>query len=81
MEESLLKIIKLADELNEKQEKVFAQITYTADSRKVLEIAIRSKINYTFIEKCEIQLINNSVLKLQNIIELFKSYIGGVSNE
>ena len=43
MEGSLLKVLKLADTLNEKQSKVYAQIRYTADDRKELEISIRSK--------------------------------------
>lgn len=43
MEKILLKIFQLADLLNEKQDKVYAEIHYSADSRKKLEIAIRSK--------------------------------------
>ncbi len=31
LEEKLLKILKLADELNEKQDKVYAEINYKAD--------------------------------------------------
>ena len=46
MEKHLLKLIKLADELNEKQDKVFAEIHYSADDSKKLEICIRTKKEY-----------------------------------
>ncbi len=81
MEEHLLKVFKLADMLNEKQSKVYAEIEYTADDKKRLQISIRAKDSYRYIEKCEIQLANNPLLKWSNIIELFESYIGGVSDE
>lgn len=45
MEKHLLKLIKLADELNEKQDKVFAEIHYSGDDGKKLEICIRTKKN------------------------------------
>ena len=41
MEEKLLELFKVADTLNEKQENVFAEITYRADNSKKLEISIR----------------------------------------
>ena len=75
MEEYLLKIFKLADTLNEKQSKVYAQITYTADERKILQIAIRSKKDFSFVERCELQLYNNPLLKWRNIVNLFESYV------
>ena len=81
MEENLLKIFKLADMLNEKQSKIYAEIEYTADNKKKLQISIRAKDTYRYIEKCEVQLANNPLLKWNNIIELFESYIGGVSDE
>ena len=81
MEENLLKIFKLADMLNKKQSKVYAEIEYTADDKKKLQISIRAKDNYRYIEKYEMQLVNNPLLKWNNIIELFKSYIGGVNDE
>lgn len=81
MEGSLLKILKLADTLNEKQSKVYAQIRYTADDRKELEISIRSKEDFSYVEKCIIQLVNNPLIKWDNIIQLFESYIRGCSNE
>ena len=46
MEKHLLKLIKLADELNEKQDKVFAEIHYCGDDSKKLEICIRMKKEY-----------------------------------
>lgn len=81
MEEKLLKILKLADSLNEKQDKVFAQIEYYADDSKRLKISIRSKENFSYIGKCEIQLTNNPLMKWDNIIELFEHYVGGAVNE
>ena len=69
MEENLLKIFKLADMLNEKQSKIYAEIEYTADNKKKLQISIRAKDTYRYIEKCEIQLANNPLLKWNNIIE------------
>lgn len=75
MEEKLLKIFKLADSLNEKQDKVFAQIEYSADNNKKLEIAIRSKGDFTYKGKCEISLADNPLLKWDNVIELFDKYI------
>ena len=81
MEEDLLKIFKLADSLNSKQDKVYAQLCYTANDSKKLEIIIRSKKDFSFIERCELQLSNNPVSKLNNISKLFEIYIGGVINE
>ncbi len=81
MEEKLLKIIKLADTLNEKQNKVYAEINYTADNSKKLEISIRSKKDYSYIEKCEVQLNVFSVIEWDNVITLFETFVGGVINE
>ena len=81
MEQNLLKVFKLADMLNEKQSKVFAEIEYTADYRKRLQITIRSKETFKYIEKCDIELANNPLLNWNSIIKLFEEYIGGVSNE
>lgn len=81
MEEKLLKVFKLADSLNEKQDKLFADIEYSANDRKRLIISIRTKENYKYIERCEIELTNNPLIKWDNIIELFENYIGGTTNE
>lgn len=81
MEEKLLELFKLADYLNEKQDTLFAEIEYSANDRKKLIISIRSKDDYKYIEKCEMELANNPLLNLNNIVSLFKSYIGGVLNE
>lgn len=81
MEEKLLKILTLANLLNQKQDKVYAQITYEADENKRLEIAIKSKKDYTFIEKCEIKLSRNPLVKWDNIIKLLESYVGGANDE
>ncbi len=81
MEENLLKIFKLADTLNEKQNKVYAEIKYTADDRKRLIISIISKKDFCYLERCEIQLARNPLLKWNNIIDLFKNYVGGCNNE
>lgn len=81
MEEKLLKIFKLADSLNEKQDRIYAQIEYIADNSKKLEISIRSKKDYSFVERCEIYLDNSSLIKWDNIISIFEKYVGGVINE
>lgn len=81
MEKNLLKLLKLADELNEKQDNVYAEIHYSADNSKKLEISIRNKENYSFIEKCEIQLKENSIIKWDNVISLFEVFVGGIGNE
>ena len=81
MENKLLKIIKLADELNEKQDKVYAEIDYTADNSKKLVISIRSKKDYTYVEKCEVQLNSFSMIEWDNVITLFETFVGGVINE
>lgn len=75
MEEKLLKIFKLADSLNEKQDKVFAQIEYSANNSKKLELAIRSKTDYSYVEKCEVHLTNDSLIRWDNVIKLFEDYI------
>ena len=75
MEQKLLKIFKLADKLNTKQSKVYAN-----DSQK-LEIIIRSKKNYSYIEKCEITITEDSEIKWDNVITLFETFVGGVSYE
>lgn len=81
MEEKLLKIFKLADNLNEKQDRVYAQIEYIADNSKKLEISIRSKKDFSFVERCEIYLNNSSIIKCDNIIAILESYVkNGVNN-
>ena len=81
MEEKFLKLIKLADELNEKQNRVYAEIHYTADNNKKLEIAIRSKEDFSYIEKCEVQLNAFSMIKWDNVITLFETFVGGPIND
>ena len=81
MERKLLKILKLADLLNERQDNVYAQIRYTADKDKVLEVSIRSKKDYSYIQQCKIELKEETIIRLDDIISLFESYIGGVCSE
>ena len=81
MEEKLLKIFQLADSLNEKQNKIYIQITYTADDNKTLELFVRNKKDFSYIEKCEIKLYQNPLIKWDNIIELLEKYIGGAADE
>ena len=75
MEEKLLELIKLADTLNEKQDKVFAEIKYEADDSKTLRISIRKKDDYKYVEICEMQMRENSLIKWDNIIELFRKWL------
>lgn len=81
MKDKLLKIIKLADELNEKQDKVYAEIEYVANDSKKLVISIRSKKDFSYIEKCEVQLNAFSTIEWDNVITLFETFVGGVVNE
>lgn len=75
MEEKLLELLKFANKLNEKQDKVYVQITYYANDMKTLEIAVRSKKDFSFVEKCEMQLKGNYDIKCNNIMKLLESYI------
>lgn len=81
MEEKLLKLLKMANTLNEKQDKLYAQIEYCADHTKKLEISIRKKYDFSYVEKCSVMLINNPIPKLDAIINIFEEYIGGSANE
>ena len=68
MEQKLLKVFKLADKLNTKQSKVYAEINYSAN-------------DYSYIEKCEITITEDSEIQWDNIISLFETFVGGVSYE
>mgnify|MGYP003432879662 CR=1 FL=1 len=46
MEQKLLKVFQLADRLNTKQSKIFAEINYTANDSQKLEISIRRKKDF-----------------------------------
>ena len=75
MEDKLLELFKIADTLNEKQDKVFAEIKYEADDSKTLRISIRKKDDYKYVEICEMQMRENSLIKWDNIIELFRKWL------
>ena len=81
MEEKLLKVFKLADKLNNKNSKIYAEIRYEANKYQKLEITIRRKKDYSYIEKCEICITENSEEKWNNVITLFDIFVGGVRNE
>ena len=71
MEKELLELFKLAELLNNKQEYVYAELKYSADNSKTLEICIRSKNEFSYLSKNSIQLNENSIFKIQDIIKLF----------
>ena len=82
MEKHLLKLIKLADELNEKQDKVFAEIHYSGNDSKRLEITIRAKKEYFCVEKIEMQLKQGFLINWESVVHLFEMYVnGGANNE
>lgn len=81
MEEKLLKIFKLANYLDTKQDKVFAQITYIANMTKTVKISIKSKNDGSYIESYQCQLSNGSSLKWDNFIKIFENYINYVVNK
>ena len=68
MEKHLLKLIQLADELNLKQDKVFAEIHYSGDD---------SKKDYKYVEKVEMQLKQESIINWENAVHLFEMYVNG----
>jgi uncharacterized protein YrzB (UPF0473 family) len=81
MEEKLLKVFKLADKLNSKNSKIYAEIHYEANDSHKLQICIRRKKDYSYIERCEICITENSEEKWNNVITLFDIFVGGVRNE
>lgn len=81
MEQKLLKIFKIADKLNTKQSKIYAEIRYSANGPQKLEITIRAKKDYSYVEKCEIYITEQSETKWDNVISLFETFVGGVTNE
>ncbi len=81
MEEKLLKVFKLADKLNNKNSKIYAEIHYEANAGHKLQICIRRKKDYSYIERCEICITENSEEKWNNIITLFDTFVGGVKDE
>ena len=42
---------------------------------------LRSKKNFSYIEKCEITITEDSEIKWDNVITLFETFVGGVSYE
>lgn len=80
MEEKILELIKLADILNNKQDKVYAKIAYTANDIRKVELAIISKENCSYIERCEFNLHDNPLVRLDSFIKLFESYIDDTIN-
>lgn len=81
MSDKLIKLLELVDKLNCRQENIYAEIKYSSNCEKVLEIAIRSKKDYSYLEKCEFRVSLNSVFQWNNILSLFENYIGGLDNE
>ena len=81
MEQKLLKVFQLADRLNTKQSKIYEEIKYTANDSQKLEICIRRKKDFSYIEKCEICIQEDSEIRWDNIITLFETFIGGVKDE
>ena len=81
MEEKLLKVFKLADRLNNKNSNIYAEIHYEANDGHKLQICIRRKKDYSYIERCEICITENSEEKCNNIITLFDTFVGGVNDE
>jgi len=75
MEKRLIDLFKLADSLNEKNEKLYAKIIYCADKSKKIEISIVDIKTSTYVERCSVLLSNNPVSKLNAIIKLLMEYI------
>ncbi len=80
MEEKLLKIFKLAEQLNTSNSNVYVQLQYAANDSKKLDIAIVSKKDFSYIERCSFQL-NGELIKCDNFITLLEIFVGGASHE
>lgn len=82
MEEKLLEIFRLSDILNERQDQVYADIEYISNKDKTLTISIRSKKNHAYLEKASFLLSGKSLIKIDDVILIFKHYIyGGKKDE
>ena len=81
MEEKLIELFKLANDINENQDKVYFKFEYTADNTKKLEIHIINKKNYSFLETASIMLKFEPIEKIDTIMKFMSKYIGGVANE
>ena len=81
MEEKILELLKVLNKVNGSQDKIFAEIKYTADDSKKIEIDIRKKESFKYIEKCDVSLAHYSEEKLDAIINILKKYVGGAGNE
>lgn len=82
MKEKLLEIFKLAKILDEKQDQVYADIEYIVNKDRTLVISIRSKKNHAYLEKASFLLSGKSLIKIDDVIVIFKHYIyGGKKDE
>lgn len=82
MEEKLLKIFKLMNKLNDSQNNVYTEISYSSYKTKKLEISIRDKKDFSYISVYRIELFKDSTgYELDNIIRIFESYVGGIEDE
>lgn len=77
----LIKVFNLIDTLNAQENGVFAEMSYCANVNKVFEIAIRSKEDFTYIQKCRIEIKDVKSKDLDEMIRILQEYIGGVSDE
>lgn len=80
-ERKLIKIFNLIDTLNEQENGIFAELSYSSNNNKVFEIAIRSKEDFTYIQKCRIELKDVKSNDLDEMIRILQEYIGGASDE
>lgn len=81
MEEKLIDLFKIANSINDKQDKIYLRIEYTADETKKLEISVVNKKTYSLVEKVSIMLLFEPAEKLDAIINLISKHAGGVSYE
>ena len=81
MEEKIVELLKLANDINIKQENVYLRIEYTADETKRLEISVINKKTFALVEKMNIMLIFEPVEKLDIIIKFISKYAGDIDNK
>lgn len=81
MDEKILQIIKLANSVNEQNEKLYAHIEYVADNRKKLLISIVDKETFTTVETLRTDLANNPYFNWNTFINTINCYARGDKNE
>lgn len=76
--EKFILVLSLMELLNETQDKFYAEIKYSMNNVKTLEIAVRSKKDFSYVEKYCMETNNMTSKHWDEVIEILKNYMGGV---